>query len=172
MKLNKITGTITAALAVLTSWLGALAVPIYILFFFNVFDYLTGIAAAKYRGKEVSSYYGMMGIVKKVFMYLLVFMTVGLEIIAKYAVSSIGIEWKLPYIGGAIVAIWLVLNESISILENLNDMNAYIPPFLLPFVKRLKSQIEDTAKVESDTEPDEIPVADLEKEDTDETERN
>ena len=152
MKINKISGTITAALAILTSWLGGLAVPVYLLFCFNLIDYLTGIAAAKYRKLEISSYYGMMGIVKKVFMYILIGIAVGLEILVKYAVGNIGIEWKLPYIGGAIVAIWLVMNESISILENLNDMKVPMPPFLMPFVRRLKSQIEDSAKVEEEGE--------------------
>lgn len=167
MKLNKITGTVTAALAILTSWLGMLAVPVYLLFAFNVVDYVTGVAAAKYRRLEISSYYGMMGIIKKVFMYVLIGIAVGLEILVKYAAESIGIPWKLPYIGGAIVAIWLVLNESISILENLNDMKVPMPPFIMPFVKLLKSQIEDAAKVDDDTDQDDISMIDLEESEAD-----
>ena len=92
----------------------------------------------------------------------------GLEILVKYAVGSIGIEWKMPYIGGAIVAVWLVLNESISILENLNDMKVPMPPFLMPFVRRLKSQIEDTAKA-NEAKQENIQIVDLDEEKEEDT---
>ena len=58
--------------AVITSWLGTLAVPVYILVACNVIDYITGITAACVRKEQVSSYKGIIGIAKKVFMYLLI----------------------------------------------------------------------------------------------------
>lgn len=144
--------SITLILASLTNWLGILAVPIYTLFLFNVLDYITGIAAAKNRHKKISSYYGMMGIVKKIFMYILVIVAVGLELIIHYAIQSIGLEFDYPYIGGACVAIWLVLNEAISILENLDDMKVKMPPFLMPFVKRIRGELEDKATIDAKEE--------------------
>ena len=39
-------------------------------------------------------------------------------------------------------AVWLVLNEIISILENLNDIGVPMPPFLMPLVNRLKVQVD------------------------------
>lgn len=45
-----------------------------------------------------------------------------------------------------IVAIWIVCNELISILENLIDVGIAIPAFLIPLVKNIKSYAE--AKVE------------------------
>ena len=147
--------SITLILASLTNWLGILAVPIYTLFLFNVLDYITGIAAAKNRHKMVSSYYGMMGIAKKIFMYILIIVAVGLELIIHYAIQSIGLEFNYPYIGGAFVAIWLVLNESISILENLSDMKVPMPPFLIPFIKRVKTDVEEKASIEKKEEDNE-----------------
>ena len=40
------------------------------------------------------------------------------------------------------MAIWLICNEIISILENINDIGVTLPPFLDPIVKNLKSQVE------------------------------
>lgn len=145
---------ITLILASFTNWLGILAVPIYTLFLFNVLDYITGIAAAKYRNKKISSYYGMMGIAKKVFMYVLIIVAVGLELIIHYAIQSIGLEFNYPYIGGAFVAIWLVLNEAISILENLDDMKVKMPPFLMPFIKRIRGELEEKATIKEEGEKD------------------
>ncbi|MEY8494039.1 phage holin family protein, partial [Lachnospiraceae bacterium 29-91] len=42
-----------------------------------------------------------------------------------------------------IVALWIICNEIISILENVKDMGVYIPGFLEPLVKNIKSQVEE-----------------------------
>lgn len=46
------------------------------------------------------------------------------------------------------MAIWLICNEIISILENINDIGVTLPPFLQPIVSNLKSQVEKKAVVE------------------------
>ena len=46
------------------------------------------------------------------------------------------------------MAIWLICNEIISILENINDIGVTLPPFLQPIVSNLKSQVEKKAAVE------------------------
>ena len=142
-------------MSLLTSWLGNLAIPVYILVACNVFDYITGVVAAKNRGKVVSSSYGFIGIVKKVFMWLLIVLGVFVDIMLQYIVTNLNIPIVLPYIVGCVVAIWLVLNEIISILENLNDIGVPMPPFLMPLVQRLKVQVEKkTEEGELDNEED------------------
>lgn len=42
-----------------------------------------------------------------------------------------------------VVAVWIVCNELISILENLIDVGISIPAFLIPLVKNIKSYTED-----------------------------
>ena len=42
-----------------------------------------------------------------------------------------------------IVAMWLICNEIISILENIQDMGVKIPAFLQPLVKHIRSQVEE-----------------------------
>ena len=144
--MNSIKAWVITAFAVVSSLLGTLAIPVYILLGCNIIDYITGIAAAKNRGKEVSSYYGMMGIVKKVFMYLLVIIGVFVDIMLQYISTNLNLPIMLPYVVGCFVAVWLVLNEIISILENLNDIGIPMPPFLMPLVKRLKKQVEESAE--------------------------
>lgn len=153
--MKNIKAWIIGAFAVLTSWLGNLAIPVYILVACNIFDYITGVTAAKNRGKVVSSSYGFMGIVKKIFMWLLIVIGVFIDIILQYIVENLNIPIVLPYIVGCVVAIWLVLNEIISILENLNDIGVPMPPFLMPLVQRLKVQVEKKTEEESEEIGDE-----------------
>ena len=59
-----------------------------------------------------------------------------------------GINISLPYIVATVVAVWLICNEIISILENLIDIGIDIPPFLMPLAKMIKGQVEDKTKLE------------------------
>ena len=141
-KSKTIYATTVGAFSILTSWLGNLAIPVYILLACNIFDYITGITAAKNRGKVVSSSYGFIGIVKKVFMYILIIIGFFLDVMLEYIGTNLNIPIKLPYVVACGVAVWLVLNEIISILENLNDIGVPMPPFLMPLVNRLKVQVD------------------------------
>ena len=70
-----------------------------------------------------------------------------------YASNSIG--WKSPvtFLVACVVAMWLICNEIISILENIQDMGVNIPAFMQPLVKHIRSQVEDQVKVDNkDTE--------------------
>lgn len=70
--MKTVKAVLVAALGVLSSWLGELAVPVYMLVAVNLIDYMTGIAAAHRRGQKISSYTGINGIAKKVCMWLLI----------------------------------------------------------------------------------------------------
>lgn len=140
--MDKIKLGIISFFAVVTSWLGTLAVPVYILVGCNVIDYITGITAACVRKEQVSSYKGIIGIAKKVFMYLLILVGVFVDFMLQYMFNNLNIPVKLPFIVGCIVACWLVLNEIISILENLNDIGVPMPPFLMPLVERIRGTVE------------------------------
>lgn len=128
--------------AVVSSWLGTLAIPVYILVACNLIDYATGITAACVQKEEVSSYKSIVGIAKKVFMYLLIVIGVFVDTMLQYMFNSLGVPISLPFVVGCIVACWLVLNEILSILENMNDIGVPMPPFLMPLVERLKKTAE------------------------------
>ena len=103
-------------LSLLFSWLGILAVPVILLAFGNVVDYITGIMAAGYRDEQVSSYKGIRGIYKKVGMWLLIFVGWMMDMLIGYTAQYIGLAISLPYVVAMVVAVWLTCNEIISIL--------------------------------------------------------
>lgn len=132
--------------AVISSWLGTLAIPVYILVGCNILDYVTGITAAGVQNQQISSYKGIIGIAKKVFMYLLIIVGVFVDTMLQYMFNNMGVPIALPFIVGCVVACWLVFNEMISILENLNDIGVPMPPFLMPIVKKIKKTVEKKGK--------------------------
>lgn len=140
--MEKVKIAVVGFFAVVTSWLGTLAIPVYILVACNVIDYVTGITSACVRKEEVSSYKGILGIAKKVFMYLLIVVGVFIDLMLQYMFKNLNIPISLPFIVGCIVACWLVLNEMLSILENLNEIGVPMPPFLMPLVDRIKGSVE------------------------------
>jgi len=127
----------------LMSALGILAVPILLLVLCNLMDYVTGLAASKYRTQHINSYKSIQGITKKVCMWLLVAVGVIIDEIIKYAGATVGITLPFSFLVACIVAVWLICNEILSILENITDIGVVLPPFMAPLVKRLKTQIED-----------------------------
>ncbi|MBQ9845787.1 MAG: phage holin family protein [Oscillospiraceae bacterium] len=126
-------------------WLGVLAVPFIFLVATNIVDYVTGIAAAAKRGERISSSVGFWGIVKKIFMWLLVFV----GYVVDYAIEAISTTMHIDINVGGIVALavifWLMVNELISILENIHDVGVPLPPFLVKLVDYIKEKTEETA---------------------------
>jgi len=116
----------------------------------NVLDYATGLMAAAYRAEDINSYKSIRGIIKKVCQWLLVVVGWIVDIIIQYAADVAGISLHIPFIVATVVAVWLVVNELISILENIIDIGAKIPPFLLPVVKYIKKQTESAAQIKED----------------------
>lgn len=153
--MKKVQVMVTAVLSALMSWLGILAVPMFLLVGCNVIDYITGLLAAPYRTQTVSSYKGIRGIIKKVCMWLLVLVGAWMDILVNYAAECAGLQVSLPFIVAVVVAVWLTLNEIISILENIIDIGVPLPPFLLPIVKHIKQAVEDKAKVDENEEQEE-----------------
>ena len=145
--MKKFKEVFTTFFSAIAAWLGILAIPVLILVMCNIIDYVTGIAAAKYREEEVSSYKGLRGIIKKVCMWLLIAVGAMIDWLIIYAGNNIGIHIPVNFLIACIVAVWLIANEIISILENMLDIGVKIPPFLLPLVKNIKKQVEDKATV-------------------------
>ncbi len=150
--MDRVKATVIAVISALMSWLGILAVPVFLLVGCNLVDYITGLLAAGYRTENINSYKGIRGIIKKVCMWLLVLVGAWLDILINYAVECAGIGLELPFIVATVVAVWLVVNEIISILENMIDIGVKMPPFLMPIVRYIKNQVEEKASI---TEEDE-----------------
>lgn len=145
--LNYIKAVFTAIFAILSSMLGALFVPVGLMVACNVIDYVTGVIASPYRAEEIDSYKGIKGIAKKVCMWLLVVVGAILDQLIIYAGDTLGYVLPFTFLFACVVAIWIICNELISILENITDMGVPVPSFLLPIVEKIKHQVEDTANV-------------------------
>ncbi len=140
--MDKIKSVITGVLAVLSGFFGVLYIPVLLLVSCNIIDYITGLMASKYRGNAINSNVGFKGIVKKVCMWLLVLIGAMVDMILVYAQDYVGIDLKINFVIALLVTFWLLMNEFISILENINDMGVKLPPFLLPIIKNIKTQVE------------------------------
>ena len=116
-KLTDIKIGLTAVGAFLSSILGVLYVPVLLMVSCNVIDYITGLIAAHYRGEKVSSYVGLRGIIKKVCLWLLVVVGAIMDALIKYAAETVGIKPPIHFLVACIVAVWIICNELISILE-------------------------------------------------------
>lgn len=147
-KVNIIKGIFASIMGVLNSIFGVLALPIVLLVGCNIIDYVTGILASKFRGQEISSYKGIRGITKKIGMWLLVIVGAIIDELVKYSVAQLGFVCPFTFMIAAVVAIWIICNELISILENLKDMEVPLPDFLMKLAENIKSQIETKTKLE------------------------
>lgn len=152
--MNKIKSTATAVFSVIVSWLGILAIPVFIMVACNIIDYITGLVASKYRDESINSYKSFRGIAKKVCMWLLVIVGALVDQLILYAGKTVGITLPFTFLIACIVAIWIICNEIISILENIKDIGVKLPPFLQPLVKNIKKQVEDKARVGDDIDVD------------------
>lgn len=147
--MDKVKAAFVAAFSMIFGWLGILAVPVLILAGLNFTDYITGILASKRRNELVTSDKGLWGIVKKIGMWILVGLGWAMDVLINYASQYVGLSIKLPFVVATIVAVWLICNEIISILENLLDIGVAMPPFLMPLARMIKGQVEDKTKMDT-----------------------
>lgn len=148
---NRVQALVTTIMGVLSSLLGVLFVPVLLLVACNIIDYATGLMAAPYRKDgKISSYKSFRGILKKISMWILVIVGSLMDHMVTYTVSMFG--WKNPvnFLVACLVAIWLVCNEIISILENVQDVGLQLPKWMLPLVKHIKSQADNSIPLDED----------------------
>lgn len=139
----------TAIFAFISAILGALAIPVILMVSCNVIDYMTGLMASPYRKQDINSYKSIRGIMKKISMWLLVVVGAVIDQLIIYACGTVGRTPPFTFLVACIVAIWIICNEIISILENIKDMGVAVPAFLEPLVKNIKSQVEDKVNIDN-----------------------
>ena len=141
----------SAALAALISYLGVVAIPVTVLMTAMIIDYVTGMAAA-WHNKKLSSKKGLSGIIKKISYLALVCVGMGVDWVIYYGIKSVGVDMGYTFFFGVLVAVWLITNELISILENLESIGVPMPTFLIKIVKRLKITAENVGESEDKNE--------------------
>lgn len=150
--IKKTQAILIGILAAINSFLGNLAVPVYVLLACNIIDYITALIAAPKRGQEIDSLKGFQGLKKKVLMYLLIAVGWLIDTLVNYAAQQVRPDFRQPYIVAVVVALWLAFNEMLSIIENVADADGPVPPFLKKLIKNLKKKTEDVTETGGDDE--------------------
>lgn len=144
---------ISTVLGAFFSFFGILAIPLLLLVPCNLIDYFTGLAASKIQGDKITSTKSFAGIVKKITMYVLIFVGFGIDCMIGYVAETFHMQTPFPLLFSAIVASWLVVNELISITENCELIGLTIP-ILAPVLQFIKRQIESTTDIEDEIKED------------------
>lgn len=130
------------ALTTFAIYFNALAIPLCVLVIMMSIDYITGMISA-WIEKDLSSRKGIVGIVKKISYMALVAVAMTVDYLIHCGFTAINIHFENNMWFGLLVTIWLIINELISILENLGKIGVPIPPFLKKVINRLKISTED-----------------------------
>lgn len=125
----------------IASYFGALAAPLLVLLCVMVVDYVTGMAKA-YMASQLSSRIGLRGILKKLCYIAMVAVGAALDYLLTGALAQAGIDLHIEMFCGMLVAVWLIVNELISILENLAEIGVPGMPVLTKLIDRLRSTLE------------------------------
>lgn len=123
----------------LAAYFDRLLLPLVILLIVMSADYASGLCKAFVKG-ELSSRVGITGIVKKLCYFLAVLAGAGVDYIMFYGEAA---EFSVSSPVACLVAFWLILNELISILENINEIGVPLPDFLVKLTDKLLSKSGD-----------------------------
>lgn len=138
---------LSATGAAIVSYLHMMSAPIAILLVVMLLDYASGMAKA-WLNAELSSKIGRRGIIKKLSYMMIVIAAACVDWLIASGLTMVGISVQRNYYFGILVTIWLIVNELISVLENLAQVGVPLPGFLTKIVKHLKTSIEDMDKEE------------------------
>ncbi len=153
---NTIKTVIITFFSFLSSALGVLYIPVLLMAVCNIIDYITGMMAAPGRGEKISAHKGLAGIIKKIAMWLLVIVGAIIDQLLIYSTDVFGAPMPFRFLVACIVAIWIVCNEIISILENITDIGVALPAFLIPLVKNIRSKTEGLAAESGEVQDENI----------------
>ena len=132
---------IAVALGGLSAYMRMMFIPLVILIAVMIIDYMSGMLKA-WGNEELSSKVGLRGIVKKLCYLMLVCVAGVVDWLLWSGLTQVGISLDFGFCFGLIVTIWLIINECISILENLDALHVPMPKFLKNVVKHLKNAVE------------------------------
>lgn len=142
MKMDVFKAAVATAIGALVAYGVQLFIPCIVLVVVMLLDYITGMVKAWEAG-ELSSKVGIKGILKKLGYLVIVSVACVVDWCVRYGVESVGMEWKFEFLFASIVLLWLVINELISILENVSDIGAPVPAFLTKIIGKLKTNTEN-----------------------------
>lgn len=146
----------TAIGAWVSAKLGILYPVLIILMLMMVLDYVTGMLASKKEALEHpdeagygwSSKKGAQGIIKKVGYLCVIAVAVVVDYVILHVAATIGVTVTAKAFFALLVAVWYILNELLSIIENAGRMGAQVPEWLRKYIAVLKEKIDETSEGE------------------------
>jgi len=131
--------------AIITYMSGAFTPLIFIMVFFEILDYLTGVASAQKNDGGVSSKDAIWGFIKKLCYFVLVGVAFSFDYVIVETSNIAGLNFEWPALFGILSVCYLISTEGISILENLAELGISIP-FLTSALKIYKDKISCKAE--------------------------
>ena len=71
-----------------------------------------------------------------------------LDWLIRYGAAALGWEWTPEFLVSSVVIVWLIINELLSILENVEAIGVPVPAFLRKLLGRLQVSTEAKADTE------------------------
>ena len=148
---NTIKGTMALVSALIGSEMEIISPAMILLILLMMVDYISGMLAAKKEAVEHprnkkygwSSRKSIMGIYKKLGYILTLLVAVSTDYIIYTLLGELGVEYQIKTVFGLLVAIWLIINELLSILENAGRMGVILPKFLHNILAEIKEEIDN-----------------------------
>lgn len=156
---------IQAFLAAIGAWisarLGLLGPVLLILFIMMALDWITGMLASRQEAITHpddpaygwSSKRGAAGIIKKVGYVCVIAVGMVVDYTILHIAAGMGIQVTAKALFALLVAVWYILNEALSIIENAGRMGTDIPEWLRKYIAVLKAAVDkknDTDKPEGE----------------------
>lgn len=131
---------VTILLAWITAETEAMFPVMVILLCCMVIDFISGcIANGSVEG--LSSKAGVKGIIKKVSYLCVISVAIFFDYLIMYSLILMNIQYSIRMFFGLLVTVWFILNELLSILENVSKLGVPIPDFLTQYVKEVRGKI-------------------------------
>lgn len=136
--------TIHSGVTILLAWITAETEAMFpvmvILLCCMVIDFISGcIANGSVEG--LSSKAGVKGIIKKVGYLCVISVAMFFDYLIMYSLNLMNIQYSIRMFFGLLVTVWFILNELLSILENVSKLGVPIPDFLTQYVKEVRGKI-------------------------------
>ena len=140
----------TGFCTILADQFGVIGPAMILFIILMAIDYISGMLAAKTealthpRNKRYgwSSKKGLIGIYKKIGYILTILVALSTDYVIFNLLEKIGIQYNTGTLFGLLTLIWFIINELISILENIGRMGVKLPPFIINVLSEIKDDIE------------------------------
>lgn len=133
--------TVTAVIAMLSELISLISIPVAMLFIASILDYISRFIACYKTGEKITSKKSIEGIFKKISYLIIIMVCIMIDIFLQLELIKLNINYG-SYAISILGCSWLLVNEFISILENLNEADIKLPKILLKVLNIVNDEID------------------------------